>query len=68
MEVPQVLIDLTRASLGLDSNRLRLAVTEAEYNEIRAYCLIVDGRFHGRFNDYTLIIENMAPENWVEYR
>ncbi len=38
--------------------RLRLAVTLAEYEEIRAFLLKKDGRFFGRIQNIPLLIED----------
>ena len=37
--------------------RVRFAVTEAEWEMLRGYCLKRDGRWHGRIRDIPLVIE-----------
>ena len=47
--------------------RIRIAVSPEEYNTIREYCLNHYGSFSGRLLDLPLIIEDAAPELFVEY-
>lgn len=68
MEAPAVLKELIDIWISRGVGRIRFAVSPEEYNEIRKYCLSIDGRFHGRVRDIPLIVEDREPELWTEYR
>ena len=48
--------------------RVRFAVTEAEWEMLREYCLKRDSRWHGRIRDIPLVIEDkpLDPPCYVE--
>ena len=50
--------------------RVRFAVTEAEWEMLREYCLKRDSRWHGRIRDIPLVIEDkpLDPPCYVEGR
>lgn len=71
-EVTRELVhELIRASnsLNLDYHRVRLAVTQAEYEDIRKYMLQRDGYFSAQIKGVPLIIEDnpLKPGLKVEY-
>lgn len=55
--VEQLLAELTEATLGCRSARIRLAVNADEYQLIRAYCFARDGRFYARVRNIPLVID-----------
>lgn len=72
MTTPRLIEELYRtAMLAAQTKgykRLRLAVTQAEYLEVRDYCLKADRVFYGRLADVPLIIDEKPIQDlMVEY-
>lgn len=74
-EVPDILkrlmaITLNMLPMGLtreDQRRFRIAVTQAEYDEIRKFMLSYDGGFYARVRNYPLVIEEQATHPPIFY-
>jgi hypothetical protein len=68
--VPKIVEELIKTVNRSDcSGRLRLAVTAEEYEEIRQYAFLKEGRFLSRIRNVPIIVDEapFRPPLWIEY-
>lgn len=67
----KLIADIARITLHIPIThgagaRIRIAVTPAEWQAIREFCLKRDGLFCGRIKDFELMVEDMPNQRWFE--